>query len=158
MSEPIALRVNGAERRIEADPATPLLGILRNTLGLTGSHFGCGVNQCGACNVLIDGQAVAACDTPLWAAAGKDIVTVEGLAAEGTLNEVQRAFAKHHALQCGFCTPGILCSVTHFLRELPAPDERQVRDMLSGHICRCTGYASIVAAVLDAATALRKGP
>jgi aerobic-type carbon monoxide dehydrogenase small subunit (CoxS/CutS family) len=107
--------------------------------------------------VLRDGRAVRSCTQYAAQADDADIVTVEGLAEGGTLNEVQRAFARHHALQCGFCTPGILCSVTHFLREVPAPDERQVRDMLSGHICRCTGYASIVAAVLDAATALRKG-
>ena len=88
---------------------------------------------------------------------GAAIVTVEGLAEPGTLNEVQRAFAKHHALQCGFCTAGILCSVTHFLRDTPAPDEQQVREMLSGHICRCTGYAPIVAAVLEAAIAIGKG-
>ena len=81
---------------------------------------------------------------------------MEGLAQPGTLNEVQRAFAKHHALQCGFCTPGILCSVAHFLRETPHPDEQQIRDMLSGHICRCTGYASIVTAILEAATAMAK--
>jgi aerobic-type carbon monoxide dehydrogenase small subunit (CoxS/CutS family) len=87
---------------------------------------------------------------------GAEIVTVEGLAQPGTLNEVQRAFVRHHALQCGFCTPGILCSVTHFLRETPRPDEQQVREMLSGHICRCTGYASIVTAILEAAAAMSK--
>jgi 2-furoyl-CoA dehydrogenase 2Fe-2S iron sulfur subunit len=100
---------------------------------------------------------VRSCSAIAAQADGVDIVTVEGLAEPGTLNKVQRAFAKHHALQCGFCTPGILCSVTHFLRDTPAPDERQVRDMLSGHICRCTGYAPIVAAVLEAATSIRKG-
>ena len=90
---------------------------------------------------------------------GTDIVSVEGLAEPGTLNELQRAFMDHHALQCGFCTPGILCSTTHFLRRNPSPDEAQVRDMLSGHICRCTGYAAIVSAILDAASNLRKkGP
>jgi aerobic-type carbon monoxide dehydrogenase small subunit (CoxS/CutS family) len=88
---------------------------------------------------------------------GADIVTIEGLADAGTMNAVQRAFAKEHALQCGFCTPGILCSVTHFLRETPSPTEAQVRDMLSGHICRCTGYASIVAAILEAATDIKRG-
>jgi aerobic-type carbon monoxide dehydrogenase small subunit (CoxS/CutS family) len=100
---------------------------------------------------------VRSCTQYAAQADGADIVTVEGLAEPGALNEVQRAFAKHHALQCGFCTAGILCSVTHFLRDTPAPDEQQVREMLSGHICRCTGYASIVAAVLEAATAIGKG-
>jgi aerobic-type carbon monoxide dehydrogenase small subunit (CoxS/CutS family) len=88
---------------------------------------------------------------------GADVVTIEGLSEPGTLGVVQRAFADHHALQCGFCTPGILCSVTHFLKETPSPTEAEVRDMLSGHICRCTGYASIVAAVLDAAEIIKKG-
>jgi aerobic-type carbon monoxide dehydrogenase small subunit (CoxS/CutS family) len=100
---------------------------------------------------------VRSCTQYAAQADGADIVTVEGLAEPGTLNEVQRAFAKHHALQCGFCTPGILCSVTHFLRDTPGPNEREVREMLSGHICRCTGYASIVAAVLEAAAAIGKG-
>jgi len=100
---------------------------------------------------------VRSCTQYAAQADGTDIVTVEGLAQPGALNEVQRAFAKHHALQCGFCTPGILCSVTHFLRETPEPDEQRVREMLSGHICRCTGYASIVAAILEAAATMSKG-
>src|SRR5262245_3266419 len=112
---------------------------------------------CGACTILVDGIAVRSCTQYAAQADGTDIVTVEGLAQPGALNEVQRAFAKYHALQCGFCTPGILCSVTHFLRETPEPDEQQVREMLSGHICRCTGYASIVAAILEAAAMMSKG-
>src|SRR4029077_21091165 len=102
------------------------------------------------------GRAVRSCTQYAPQADGAEIVTVEGLAQPGMLNEVQRAFARHHALQCGFCTPGILCSVTHFLRERPRPDEQQVRDMLSGHICRRTGYASIVTAILEAAAAMSK--
>ena len=116
MSEPITLRVNGAERAVEADPATPLLAVLRGPLGLTGTHFGCGVNQCGACNVLIDGQAVAACDTPLWAAAGKDIVTVEGLGTPERPHPLQRAFIAEQAMQCGYCISGILISAAALLR------------------------------------------
>ena len=151
------LTLNGQRRSGEAEPRMLLCDFLRHELQAFGVHVGCEHGVCGACTVLLDGRAVRSCTQYAAQADGADIVTVEGLAEPGTLNEVQRAFAKHHALQCGFCTPGILCSVTHFLRDTPAPDERQVRDMLSGHICRCTGYAPIVAAVLEAATAIRKG-
>ena len=154
----VELTLNGQRCSGQAEARMLLCDFLRHELQAFGVHVGCEHGVCGACTVLRDGRAVRSCTQYAAQADDADIVTVEGLAEAGTLNEVQRAFAKHHALQCGFCTPGILCSVTHFLREVPAPDERQVRDMLSGHICRCTGYASIVAAVLDAATALRKGP
>ena len=153
----IAITVNGTRHARDVESRLLLSDFIRQDLALTGTHVGCEHGVCGACTVLLDGRAVRSCTQYAAQADGADIVTVEGLAEPGTLNEVQRAFAKHHALQCGFCTPGILCSVTHFLRETPAPDERQVRDMLSGHLCRCTGYASIVAAVLEAATAIRKG-
>ena len=154
---PVRFEVNGKAVEVDVEPRLTLADCLRHHLRLTGTHVGCEHGVCGACTVLVDGRAVRSCTQYAAQADGADIVTVEGLAEPGTLNEVQRAFAKHHALQCGFCTPGILCSVTHFLRDTPAPDERQVRDMLSGHICRCTGYAPIVAAVLEAATAIRKG-
>ena len=153
----VELTLNGQRRSGEAEPRILLCDFLRHELQAFGVHVGCEHGVCGACTVLVDGRAVRSCIQYAAQADGADIVTVEGLAEPGALNEVQRAFAKHHALQCGFCTAGILCSVTHFLRDTPAPDEQQVREMLSGHICRCTGYASIVAAVLEAATTIGKG-
>ena len=153
----VELTLNGQRRSGEAEPRILLCDFLRHELQAFGVHVGCEHGVCGACTVLVDGRAVRSCIQYAAQADGADIVTVEGLAEPGALNEVQRAFAKHHALQCGFCTAGILCSVMHFLRDTPAPDEQQVREMLSGHICRCTGYASIVAAVLEAATAIGKG-
>jgi 2-furoyl-CoA dehydrogenase 2Fe-2S iron sulfur subunit len=158
-SHPVSLTLNGRSRSAHAEPRMLLCDFLRHELQAYGVHVGCEHGVCGACTVLVDGKAVRSCTQYAVQADGADIVSVEGLAEPGTLNELQRAFMDHHALQCGFCTPGILCSATHFLRRNPSPDEAQVRDMLSGHICRCTGYAAIVAAILDAASNLRKkGP
>jgi nicotinate dehydrogenase subunit A len=151
MGEAIQLRVNGADRLVEADPATPLLGVLRATLGLTGPHFGCGANQCGACNVLIDGQAVASCDTPLWAAAEKDITTVEGLGTPEQPHPLQRAFIAEQAMQCGYCISGILVSAAALLRRNPDPSEAEVRTALDRNLCRCGAHNRIVRAVLRAA-------
>ena len=151
MAETVRLRVNGTERAVEADPATPLLSVLRGTLGLTASHFGCGVNQCGACNVLIDGQAVAACDTPLWAAAGKDIVTAEGLGTPEAPHPLQRAFIAEQAMQCGYCIAGIVMSAAALLKRNPNPTEAQVREALDRNLCRCGAHNRIVRAVLRAA-------
>ena len=151
MSEKIALRVNGAERLVDADPSTPLLGLLRGPLGLTGTHFGCGANQCGACNVLIDGVAVAACDTPAWAAAGKEIVTVEGLGSPERPHALQRAFIAEQAMQCGYCISGILISAAALLKANPDPTESQVRAALDRNLCRCGAHNRIVRAVLRAA-------
>lgn len=151
MPEPVRLGVNGQERVVEADPATPLLYVLRNALGLTGTHFGCGVNQCGACNVIIDGRAVASCDTPLWAAAGKEITTVEGLGTPERPHPLQRAFIAEQALQCGYCISGILMSAAALLMRIPDPSEAQVREALDGNLCRCGSHNRIVRAVLRAA-------
>ena len=151
MRESIRLRVNGAERTVEADPAAPLLGVLRGALGLTGTHFGCGANQCGACNVLIDGQAVASCDTPLWTAAGKDVVTVEGLGSPERPHPLQRAFIAEQASQCGYCLSGILISAAALLQRIPNPSEAQVRAALDRNLCRCGAHNRIVRAVLRAA-------
>jgi 2-furoyl-CoA dehydrogenase 2Fe-2S iron sulfur subunit len=153
----IELTVNGQRRSGQAEPRMLLCDFLRHELQAFGVHVGCEHGVCGACTVLINGRAMRSCTQYAVQVDGADIVTVEGLADAGTMNALQRAFAKEHALQCGFCTPGILCSVTHFLRETPSPTEAQVRDMLSGHICRCTGYASIVTAILQAATDIKKG-
>jgi 2-furoyl-CoA dehydrogenase 2Fe-2S iron sulfur subunit len=158
-AHPVSLTLNGQSRSAHAEPRMLLCDFLRHELQAYGVHVGCEHGVCGACTVLVDGKAVRSCTQYALQADGADIVSVEGLAAPGTLNELQRAFMDHHALQCGFCTPGIMCSATHFLQRNPSPDEAQVRDMLSGHICRCTGYAAIVSAILDAASKLRKqGP
>ena len=155
MAEPIKLRVNGAERSVEADPAASLLGVLRGQLGLTGTNFGCGANQCGACHVLIDGAAVASCDTPLWAAAGKDVVTVEGLGTPERPHPLQRAFLAEQAGQCGYCLPGILISAAALLRRNPDPSDADVRAALDRNLCRCGAHNRIVRAVLRAAKEAR---
>lgn len=147
----IELTVNGQRRSGQAEPRMLLCDFLRHELQSFGVHVGCEHGVCGACTILMDGKAVRSCTQYAVQADNTEIVTVEGLADPGTLNALQESFRKHHALQCGFCTAGILCSATHFLRDNPSPTETEVRDMLSGHICRCTGYASIVAAILDVA-------
>ncbi len=147
----VSLTVNGRRRTGHAEPRMQLCDFLRHELGLPGTHVGCEHGVCGACTVLIDGRAQRSCTQFALQAEGTEITTVEGLAEGETLNRLQAAFRDHHALQCGFCTAGILMSATHFLREVPAPSEAEVRDMLSGHICRCTGYDSIVRAILSVA-------
>ncbi|HZT46817.1 MAG TPA: (2Fe-2S)-binding protein [Hyphomicrobiaceae bacterium] len=156
MPEIVKLSVNGEERAVAADPASPLLDVLRSQLGLRGTHFGCGANQCGACNVLIDGQAVAACDTPLWAAAGKSIVTVEGLGTPERPHPLQRAFLAEQAGQCGYCLSGILISAAALLARNPDPSEAQVRAALDRNLCRCGAHNRIVRAVLRAAKEISK--
>ena len=153
----IRLEVNGRAVEAEAEPRMLLTDFLRHELQLFGVHVGCEHGVCGACTVLIAGKAMRSCTRYAVQMDGAEIVTVEGLADPGTLNVLQRAFVEHHALQCGFCTPGILLSATQFLRKNDTPSETEVRDMLSGHICRCTGYAGIVAAIMDAAARLRRG-
>jgi len=150
----ISIRFNGRQVSAEAEPRMLLSDFIRQQLGATGTHVGCEHGVCGCCTVLLDGVAVRSCLTLAVQADGREIATVESLAgADGALNALQRAFRKNHALQCGFCTPGILMSFTDFLRRNPKPSEAQVIEVLSGHICRCTGYAGIVAAVLEAAAA-----
>lgn len=151
MVESIRLRVNGVERLIEAAPETSLLSVLRGTLGLTATHFGCGANQCGACNVLVDGQAVPACDTPLWSAAGKEVTTVEGLGTPERPHALQQAFIDEQAMQCGYCISGILMSAAALLKRNPDPSEDEVRGALDRNLCRCGAHNRIVRAVLRAA-------
>lgn len=153
----VALTVNGRARSGEAEPRMLLCDFLRHELQMYGVHVGCEHGVCGACTVIVNGRAVRSCTQYAVQAEGTNITTVEGLSEDGALNALQHAFMQRHALQCGFCTPGILLSATHFLQKNPHPDEAQVRDMLSGHICRCTGYAAIVAAILDAAAAVKQG-
>ena len=148
----IELDINGLKRAVEVEPRTTVLDCLRDHLKLTGAHAGCEHGVCGACTVLLDGVAVRSCLTLAMQADGREIATVESLAsADGALNALQRAFRNNHALQCGFCTPGILMSFTDFLRRNPHPSEAEIVEVLSGHICRCTGYAGIIAALLEAA-------
>jgi 2-furoyl-CoA dehydrogenase 2Fe-2S iron sulfur subunit len=148
----IRLTLNGRVLSAETEPRTLLSDFLRYSLGMTGTHVGCEHGVCGCCTVLIDGVAVRSCLTLAMQAEGRDVRTVESLAAlDGKLNRLQQAFQNHHALQCGFCTPGILMSFTDYLKRNPAPSEADIREVLSGHLCRCTGYAGIVAALLEAA-------
>jgi len=133
-----------------------LVDFLRHELNLTGTHVGCEHGVCGACTVLIGGASARACLMLAVQCDGQEVATVESLAAGGKLNLLQQAFQDHHGLQCGFCTPGILMTLTEFLRERPAPAEPEVRDVLSGHLCRCTGYQAIVAAALAAAQRMRE--
>lgn len=152
----LSLTLNGEKRSGHAEPRMLLCDFLRHELQTFGVHVGCEHGVCGACTVLVNGRAVRSCTQYAVQADGAEIVTVEGLAAPGKLNALQQSFADHHALQCGFCTAGILCSATHFLKDNPSPDEHAIRDMLSGHICRCTGYAAIVSALMDAASRLQQ--
>ena len=149
----VRLRVNGVERIVEADPATSLLSALRGPLGLMGTRFGCGANQCGACNVLLDGRAVASCDLPLSAAADKDVLTVEGLGIPEHPHPLQSAFIAEQAMQCGYCISGILISAAALLRRNPDPSEAEVRVALDRNLCRCGAHNRMVRAVLRAAKA-----
>ena len=147
----IGLTLNGRKLAADAEPRMLLSDFLRHVLGATGTHVGCEHGVCGCCTVLIDGTAVRSCLTLAVEAEGRAVTTVEALAEDGKLNALQQAFQNNHALQCGFCTPGILMSFTDFLKRNPHPTEAEVVDVLCGHLCRCTGYAGIVAAVLEAA-------
>jgi 2-furoyl-CoA dehydrogenase 2Fe-2S iron sulfur subunit len=147
----ISLTLNGRKVSAETEPRTLLSDFLRHSLAATGTHVGCEHGVCGCCTVLVDGTAVRSCLTLAMQAEGREVRTVESLAgSDGALNKLQRAFQNHHALQCGFCTPGILMSFTDYLARNPKPTEDDLREVLSGHICRCTGYAGIMAALKEA--------
>ena len=152
----IELTVNGVLRSGECEPRTLLSDFLRHELGLTGTHVGCEHGVCGACTVLVNGHTARACLMLAAQADGQEVSTVEGLAQGGELNKLQQAFWDKHGLQCGFCTPGVLMTLTELLAANAAPTEAQVREALSGHLCRCTGYQNIVAAALEAAARLQK--
>jgi 2-furoyl-CoA dehydrogenase 2Fe-2S iron sulfur subunit len=154
----VNLSLNGVAREGKAQPRMQLADFLRHVLRAYGTHVGCEHGICGACTVLVDGRAVRSCMMFAVQAEGTEIRTVEGLAASpDKLTALQQAFRRHHALQCGFCTPGILMSCVQFLDQHPDADEREIREMLSGHLCRCTGYDGIVKAIQDAAAQAR-GP
>jgi aerobic-type carbon monoxide dehydrogenase small subunit (CoxS/CutS family) len=148
---PVTVRVNGREHREEVEPRLLLSDFLRHTLGLTGTHVGCEHGVCGACTVRLDGVAVRSCLLLAVQADGREVQTIEGLAANGALTPLQLAFTECHALQCGFCTPGILMAASDLLDSPDAPSRDEIRDLLSGHLCRCTGYEPIVEAIAKAA-------
>jgi len=151
----IQLTVNGQPAEAQVETGLLLVDLLRGPLGLTGTHVGCDTSQCGACTVLLDGQAVKSCSVLAVQAAGRSVTTVEGLASHGTLHPVQEAFIACHGLQCGFCTPGMMMTAACLLSQNRQPSDEQVAQALEGNLCRCTGYVNIVAAVQNAAATMR---
>jgi carbon-monoxide dehydrogenase small subunit len=157
MTVNISLSVNGKPATAAVDPRTLLVDFLRNDLGLTGTHVGCDTGQCGACTVHLDGNAVKSCTLLAAQASGGSVVTIEGVAAaDGTMHPMQAAFKACHALQCGFCTPGMVMSALDLVRKHPTASERTIREELEGNFCRCTGYQNIVKAVQQGAAAMAK--
>jgi carbon-monoxide dehydrogenase small subunit len=150
---PIEVRVNGTDRRAAVEPRLTMADFLRDRCHLTGTHLGCEHGVCGACTVLLDGEAVRSCLVFAVQADGAEVTTIEGVAADGELSPVQAAFRDQHGLQCGFCTPGFVLSATAFLRDHPDPTDDEIRTGLSGNLCRCTGYQGILAAIRTAAGA-----
>ena len=147
MSRALRLVVNGEPRSLEADDRTLLVHALRDGLGLTGAHIGCDTSQCGACTVLLDGRAVKSCTILARQAEEREITTIEGLAPDGDLHPLQKAFVEHHGLQCGFCTPGVILTAADLLSRDAAPSDDAIRHALRGNLCRCTGYQGIVESI-----------
>jgi len=152
----VSLTVNGVKRSADVEPRTLLAELLRNHLALTGTHVGCDTSQCGACVVHVNGASVKSCTMLAVQAEGAQVTTIEGLARGEQLHPLQAAFREHHALQCGFCTPGMIMSALDLVKRNPDPSDAQIREWLEGNICRCTGYHNIVEAVRDGARALRE--
>ncbi|WP_456705333.1 MULTISPECIES: (2Fe-2S)-binding protein [unclassified Bradyrhizobium] len=148
----IQFKLNGAAVSVDVDPDQTLLDVLRSRLGITSPHFGCGAGECGACHVLVGGHAMASCDMPMWSAADKDIVTVEGLGTMERPHPLQRAFIAEQAMQCGYCVSGILISAAALLERNPSPAEAEVRAALDRNLCRCGSHNRMVRAVLRAAS------
>ena len=153
----VALTVNGERREADVEPRQLLVYFLREQLGLKGTNVGCDTSSCGACTVLLDGESVKSCTVLAVQADGGDVTTIEGLARDGELHPVQQAFHEKHGLQCGFCTPGLLVATVDLLERNPSPSEAEIRESLSGNVCRCTGYVGIVEAVEEAARKLGGG-
>jgi nicotinate dehydrogenase subunit A len=151
----IRFRLNGAEVFVDADPDASLLTILRGKLGITGAHFGCGAGECGACNVMVGDHAVTACDTPLWSAENKEVVTIEGLGNAERPHPLQRAFIAEQALQCGYCVSGILISAAALLKRNPDPAREEIKAALDRNLCRCGSHNRMVRAVLRAAAEMQ---
>jgi carbon-monoxide dehydrogenase small subunit len=149
----VRLSVNGASQEHEVEPRLLLVHYLREVVGLTGTNVGCDTSSCGACTVLMDGESVKSCTVLAVQADGTEVTTIEGMARDGEMHPVQEAFREHHALQCGYCTPGMVMAAVSLLQEQPDPTEAAVREGLEGNLCRCTGYHNIVKAVLAAGSA-----
>jgi aerobic-type carbon monoxide dehydrogenase small subunit (CoxS/CutS family) len=154
MDRTIRFTLNGKPVSLSADPERMLLWVLRTGLGLTGTKFGCGEGFCGACTVVVDGEAVRSCQTPLKTIEGKKVLTIEGLEKNGGLHPLQEAFLKHDALQCGYCTPGMILTAYSLLQSKPRPAEKDILDALEGNLCRCGAHQRIVMAVQEAAAAM----
>jgi aerobic carbon-monoxide dehydrogenase small subunit len=151
----ISVTVNGATQQSDVEPRLLLVHYLRDVLGLTGTHIGCETSLCGACTVMVDGQAVKSCTVLAAQVDGSNVTTIEGLAKDGNLHPVQQAFWEHHGLQCGFCTPGMIMATTQLLQRNPDPTEEEIRHGIEGNLCRCTGYQHIVQAVQCAAKKMK---
>lgn len=147
----LELHVNGQTHRVDADPSASLLSVLRDELGLTGTKYGCGEGECGACTVLVDGRAVRSCITLAASVAARPVITIEGLERDGQLHAVQQAFVDEGAYQCGYCTPGMVLSATSLLNANPSPGDDEIRRAMNGNVCRCGTYSRILAAVRRAA-------
>jgi len=147
MKSAVTITVNGAPRGAEVEPRTLLVHLLREHLNLTGTHVGCDTSNCGACTVWLDGEAVKSCTVLAVQADGREVTTIEGISEHGDLHPMQQAFHEHHALQCGYCTPGMVMTAIKLLEANPAPTDEEIRRGLEGNLCRCTGYENIVAAV-----------
>jgi aerobic carbon-monoxide dehydrogenase small subunit len=156
-TQKVSLTVNGKQREVEVEPRLLLVHLLRETLGLTGTHVGCDTIQCGACTVVMDGVSVKSCTILGVQADGAEILTIEGLKQGGELHALQEGFWSKHGLQCGYCTPGMIMSAYGLLKENADPSEQEIREGLRGNLCRCTGYHNIVRAVQSAAAQLREG-
>jgi carbon-monoxide dehydrogenase small subunit len=156
VSVPLSLTVNGKAVTADVDPRTLLVEFIRNNLALTGTHVGCDTGQCGACTILVDGNAVKACTILAVQASGSKITTIEGLATDGAMHPMQAAFKECHGLQCGFCTPGMVMSAIDLVQRHPNADEKAIREGLEGNLCRCTGYQNVVKAVQQGAAAMRR--
>jgi aerobic carbon-monoxide dehydrogenase small subunit len=152
----ISLTVNGGQQSGEVEPRLLLVHFLRDSLGLTGTHVGCDTSNCGACTVHLNGEAVKSCTVLAVQADGAEVTTIEGMGAGDELHPLQEAFWNNHGLQCGYCTPGMIMAAADLLARNPDPDEREIREAISGNLCRCTGYHNIVKAVQDAAAASRQ--
>lgn len=156
MKTRISVEVNGVQREAEVEPRLLLVHLLRDSLGLTGTHVGCDTTNCGACTVLLDGRAVKSCTVFAVQADGRKVTTIEGLGGQGELDPIQFAFWEKHGLQCGFCTPGMIMAAYQLLEKNPDPNEEQIRRALAGNLCRCTGYVKIIESVKYAAKLRRR--
>ena len=157
MEETISFQLNGKKTKVLIDPGQTLLWVLRNYFGLTGTKYGCGMGFCGSCTVLIDKEPVRSCQLPVRDVAGKKVVTIEGLAKKGQLHPVQKAFIEHDALQCGFCTPGMIMNATGLLLKNPAPTRQEIIDGMEDNLCRCGAHVRIIEAVNTAAKEMKGG-